>query len=387
MLERLGLRRSQSDGERVAILVGPNGAGKSNFLKALAVDLRGERNLAVISNTAYDRFAGMRGIKRISASRSGRSPKGVVKRAIAVTIDEPDSRFYQIGKTLEYCGYRPRLGFRIVGNHKRGSKRYSHRVFFDSRDYESSISFLERHDPRETIWIDSGDPILSFSLARDFSSVLRCEDSLRKEGVIGDIEVYLQRHDGEIIELLRASSGELALISSLIFLITTIDPDPVILIDEPENSLHPKWQREYVNKILNTVEYRNATIVIATHAPLVVTGALASFSHLVSIFQVSRGEPKQLDLAQSTHARDSIEAVLWRAFDVITPASHYVSEELASVVTRLEEGKIDKEAALALVDGMNRESFDDQQRDFFRAVRELIDKVVAERQGRIDRDG
>ncbi|WP_245337554.1 AAA family ATPase [Shinella sp. HZN7] len=59
-----------------------------------------------------------------------------------------------------------------------------------------------------------------------------------------------ERHDGEVIELLNASSGELALISSLVFLISSIGQEPVILIDEPENSLHPRWQREYLEKIV-----------------------------------------------------------------------------------------------------------------------------------------
>ena len=100
MLELLGFRRSASVSEQVAILVGPNGAGKSNFLKGLAQDLRHSRNLAVICNTAYDRFAGMRGIRRVSASRSGRSPKGVIKLAVAQTLDEEDGRFYQIGTPI-----------------------------------------------------------------------------------------------------------------------------------------------------------------------------------------------------------------------------------------------------------------------------------------------
>jgi energy-coupling factor transporter ATP-binding protein EcfA2 len=110
-LQRLGLANQWPSAEKVAILVGPNGSGKSRFLRELALQIRGDRDLAIISNTAHDRFSGLRGLNRISAGRGNRSPKSIIKRAIGRTIDQPDSRFYQIGAILDYCGYRPRFGF------------------------------------------------------------------------------------------------------------------------------------------------------------------------------------------------------------------------------------------------------------------------------------
>ena len=100
-LQRLGLANQRPVAEKVAILVGPNGSGKSRFLRELAIQIRGDRDLAIISNTAHDRFSGLRGLKRITAGRGSRSPKSIVKRAIGRTIDQPDSRFYQIGAILD----------------------------------------------------------------------------------------------------------------------------------------------------------------------------------------------------------------------------------------------------------------------------------------------
>lgn len=389
VLELLGLDRSGSRGrEQVAILVGPNGSGKSNFLRGLASDLRYSRNLAVICNTAYDRFSGMRGIKRISASRAGRSPKVVVKLAVSDTLDDDDSRFYQIAKILEYCGYRGRIGFKIEFNSRR--KYLDPQALFDAGgdpyDIEVVTSFFKRFDPYEILWVGERGRLLGYSQGREFASVLRLEAALRKQEYLRDIQVYLDRIGGPVIELLSASSGELALISSLLFLIANRDENPVILVDEPENSLHPSWQREYIDKLLNALEYRGATVVIATHAPLVVTGALASSRELVSVFQIDGGNAERIDLTDSARSTESIEAILWRAFEVITPASHYVSEELVGVVAQLEQGEIGAEAAIARVNSMDEHSFDAQQHAFFGAVRELINKVEAEREG-LDSDG
>lgn len=385
VLELLDLDRWGSGGrERVAILVGPNGAGKSNFLRGLASDLRDYRNLAVICNTAYDRFSGMRGIRRISASRAGRSPKGVVKLAVAATLDSDDARFYRIAKILDYCGYEGQIGFKVE---VKGRRKYLDSLALleaggDPRDVDLAVSFFERFDGREILWVGERGRLLGYSQGREFASVLRLEGALRRQGYLRDIQVYLDRIGGPIIELLRASSGELALISSLLFLIAHDDDDPVILVDEPENSLHPSWQREYVDKLLNALEYRGATVIIATHAPLVVTGALANSRDLVSVFQIDHGNAHRIDLTDSVRSTESIEAILWRAFDVITPANHYVSEELVGVVSQLEQGEIEAEAALARVDAMDEHSFDAQQQAFFGAVRELITKVDAEREGR-----
>lgn len=386
MLELLGIDDFPHGREQVAILVGPNGSGKSNFLKAVALELRGRRNLAVISNTAHDRFAGMRGLKRLSASRARQSPKSVIKRAVAHSLDEPDSRFYQSGAILEYCGYQPRFGFRVRRAGKWHGGDYPSGAQFEPWDFDASLRFLERSDGDDVIWIDQRETPFTLSMMREFATVLRMEDVLRRETVLKEIQVFLERKDGLIIELLDASSGELALISSLLFLITTMGAAPLILIDEPENSLHPSWQREYVDKVLAATAYRDATIIIATHAPLIVTGALSQFPSLVSIFQIQEGRPQALDLSEARASAGNIEGILWRAFDVITPASHFVSEQLVGVVTLLEQGEIDEVEALARVDAMDQQSFDNQQHAFFGAVRELIGKVEAGRQEGPERD-
>lgn len=386
-LQQIGLSIGAAYPDKVVILVGPNGSGKSFYLRDIAEEVRGgRRELALISNTPFDRFSNMRGIKRVSASRSSRSPKSVIKRVVADTIDEPNSRFYQIGATLEYCGYEPRLGFKFQ------KSRPSFHAPLDgmqlhSSEFEEALAFLERFDPREMIWIDQRESPHSFSRAREFAAVLRHEDQLRSEGYLREIKVYLERKDRKVIELLHASSGELSLISSLLFLIATVDDKPFVLIDEPENSLHPNWQREYVDQVLGALRYREATLVIATHSPLIVIGALANSENKVAIFQVNQGEAVPIDLHDAKTAHENIEGLLWRAFDVITPASHFVSERVLELVKQLENREISREIALLKLGKMSEQSFDDQQKDFFGAIRELIDRIDKDLRADPSKDG
>lgn len=386
-LQQIGLSLGGAYQDKVVFLVGPNGSGKSFYLRGIAEEVRGgHRELALISNTPFDRFSNMRGIKRVSASRSSRSPKSVIKRAVADTIEQPSSRFYQIGATLEYCGYEPRFGFKV---HKRKtfSSASMDEMKLRSPEFQDTLDILEIFDPSEVIWIDQRETPHSFSRAREFATVLRHEDQLRREGSLREIKVYLERKDRKVIELQHASSGELSLISSLVFLIATVDDKPFVLVDEPENSLHPHWQREYVDQVLEALRYREATLIIATHAPLIVIGALANSENKVAIFQVNQGDAAPIDLQGTQISLENIESLLWRAFDVITPASHFVSQRVLELVKQIESREIGREFALQKLSEMSRHSFDDQQRDFFGAIRELIDQISKDQRADPSKNG
>jgi predicted ATP-binding protein involved in virulence len=43
----------------------------------------------------------------------------------------------------------------------------------------------------------------------------------------------------------------------------------LLLIDEAENHLHPKWQKTFLNSILNI--FPNLQIIITTHSPFIVS--------------------------------------------------------------------------------------------------------------------
>jgi predicted ATPase len=379
-LSTLGFDEMKADGDRVAILVGPNGTGKSRALRALAQDYDRQRDIVIVSNAAHDRFKGMRSRNRLSFGRGGDSAKSIIKAALAKVLDEDGPALFNIRAVLEYCGYDENIGFlphiirwdsHILRKDELAGREYRSGSVTDA---DRAVGFIQRSRPGEISWAGTGSGGYDFSSRESLAALLRSEAQLRREGVISRVEVFLQKH-GRPILLNEASSGELSLISSLIFLIATAPSNAIVLIDEPENSLHPSWQREYVDKVLAALNYRNASVIIATHSPLVVTGALTHDSPLTTVFRVGQGQVEKLDIATSSAAPNSIEEVLWKAFEVVTPANHFVSEEIVEAIDAYERGRRSKADVIELVRFMQRKSDDRAQQDFFRAVLQLIDRV------------
>lgn len=393
MLDLRGFDTPSPEG-RVVILVGPNGSGKSRYLRKLALSARKSRSVAIICNTFHDRFSGLRGVPRLSPIRGGSSADDVVKEAITLALSSTDSRFYQISTVLEMCGYFPRFGFRI----KLSEQNLQAINILDLKgelledempDFDSGLEFLRRYvnRPDNIIWLDPTGSAFDYSRANEVSAVLRREATFRKHKIVKRIEIFLQREDsGATIRLSEASSGEISLISNMAFLISKAKQQPLIVIDEPENSLHPAWQRKYTEMVLAAMPYSQPTLVIATHSPLILTGAIAEHRQIVSIFAVHAGELSKIEWNEKDPNR-SIEQVLWDAFEVVTPASHFVSQKLTEAFDQFQLGTMEKGAVLSLIADLEAKSFDHKQVTFFEAAKKLLDKVEAEMKGAGQADG
>lgn len=75
-----------------------------------------------------------------------------------------------------------------------------------------------------------------------------------------------------IIDLNKLSSGEQHEIIMLYYAIFEVGKNSVLLIDEPENSLHVAWQNHYLEDMEHIAKVMNIQILIATHSPQIIGG-------------------------------------------------------------------------------------------------------------------
>jgi len=75
---------------------------------------------------------------------------------------------------------------------------------------------------------------------------------------------------GKILNLTDLSSGEQHEVVLLYELIFKAKSNTMVLIDEPEISLHVSWQTEFLNDLLQIVKLQNIQVIIATHSPQII---------------------------------------------------------------------------------------------------------------------
>ena len=79
-----------------------------------------------------------------------------------------------------------------------------------------------------------------------------------------------QSVQGDEIPLESLSSGEKHEVVLAHHLLFKTGPGWLVMIDEPEISLHVGWQREYLNDLKKIQEITGGQFLVATHSPAIV---------------------------------------------------------------------------------------------------------------------
>lgn len=138
---------------------------------------------------------------------------------------------------------------------------------------------------------------------------------------------------GKEIDAEESSSGESHFISTLISIISNIEENSLILIDEPELSLHPNWQIKYIH-FLNEIfkEYKSCHFIICTHSHFLISDLRSENSQIIGLNRTD--ELKVVDFGtniENTYGW-SAEEVLLKVFQVPTTRNYFVAEKLGEVL-------------------------------------------------------
>lgn len=202
---------------------------------------------------------------------------------------------------------------------------------------------------------------------RELLDLLTYESELKRAGIVESVSITVERGHS-LYDLSAASSGELSLLATYAFLATNIREGAIILVDEPENSLHPRWQRDYCNRLFDQFYQYSPKVVIATHSPQVVQGAEAADID-VRVVGLPNGERVAEPFSKS------IEGTLFEAFGVLSPASHYLSEKVTSLLNELGQGRADLGSTAQELRSLIDLSVDKEQQNFLRRAIDLASTV------------
>lgn len=367
------------------VFVGPNGSGKSRTLRDLCIaSIRSGKRVIAISNTQYSRFPDFSRENYDHVRVNPSMTNDILKGLIIDALDSKSHSYSSMREVLSYTGYSPTLRVRInVGRLDQIDSRLIENVLDEAVDDEGVNE--EIRSVLENIHRISGEhqfnleDIYSFFSERELVAVL-----LKYQSAINRVlrplktrvmaSFALTRQDGVRVPIHQASSGELTLISLSMFVLSNSDKLDRVFIDEPENSLHPQWQSKFLDFLGSIARRDNIKFIFASHSPVLLTGALAT-DRDIKVFRCRPNEVTELRHFRK-ESDDSVEELLWEAFDVITPASRFVAKRISDLLWHIEDGLVSRSEAIGAVENFIEKSISNDQRAFLEASIRLLEDTA-----------
>lgn len=295
------------------ILTGENGTGKTRYLEKLSADilhgltigLNSYSSMICFSGTIHDRF-----------------PKP--------QKSDSDAKYFYFGNKTNNNMFSEIYPFRqLVGHLFAAKPDYAARSQMAGQIFQSiglasvielQLALPPSHEPR-----DSEPPI-------QFRTALTLDGRYSRSAIPTSCTLVniIFKKAGTEINLENLSSGERMYVLVVLALCFCLEDESLVLFDEPENSLHPKWQSEIIRDIHSITRNLalDATVVIATHAPLVV-------SSTPNVDSLIRDLPSTEDWLKFDLFGKNSDAVLETQFGLFSPRSLVVTNAIQKCLQAL----------------------------------------------------
>lgn len=144
-------------------------------------------------------------------------------------------------------------------------------------------------------------------------------------------DIKLQKQNKEI-PLGQISSGENQLILGLLGIFANIKPASLILIDEPEISLHPNWQLQYISLLKKMfAAYDDCHFIISTHSHFLIADLENDSSAIISLERNAIGTEAKLLDGLDVYGW-SAEEILYTIFKVKTVRNYFLEADLTDLL-------------------------------------------------------
>lgn len=164
------------------------------------------------------------------------------------------------------------------------------------------------------------------------------------------LKVYKQKDEYTFDQ---SSSGESSLLCQMVGIMSDIEPNSLVLIDEPENSAHPNWQISYIDWLKNIfLPYSNCHFVISTHSHFMLTDLKPQSSDIVAL---EKKDGIVRDVSEGVNTFNwSVDDILYRVFHVRNTRNYVFEQRLFELYKCLEHKEDNKQRILELKEELIR---------------------------------
>lgn len=298
------LRQRREHGTRIYV-IGNNGEGKSILLGDLADRLVQEnRRVVGISFGLTDRFP----FERPKHDEQPFIYVGARTSERGIALGRTSADVNRMVRDIHVSAERLEVFDAVVRHLGFGERRYLVPVGLNSRFDDKRERYAELQQLTESA--DANARILQHTGVNSYELGLMRQESQRSITTFGEL-----------------SSGEQQLLTLALKLTAYAGDRTVILVDEPELSLHVSWQRAIPGMLEIVGSRMGCSMVVATHSPVVVSSATHRDDRC---FVARRHGLTELGLRQ----RQSVETALFDGFRTYTANNRQVHERCATMVSQ-----------------------------------------------------
>ena len=127
------------------------------------------------------------------------------------------------------------------------------------------------------------------------------------------------------------------------------DPHTLVLLDEPELSLHPNWQMTLIDNLDRALANQVCHLLIATHSHMLVSDLPMKRSAVTQIEKAKDGSVNANTIAESTYGW-SAEEVLLKVFKTATDRNKYLAEVVGTLLKNIGDNTITAKEVRTQVD-------------------------------------
>lgn len=160
---------------------------------------------------------------------------------------------------------------------------------------------------------------------------------------------------GQDFDFSGSSSGEQNILFTLLMLLANIQNRSLVLIDEPELSLHPNWQMQFFHLLRKVFKkLPDVHVIAATHSHFMISDLQGKDSKIVSLIRNEKGVTQISYPAQLDTFGWSSEDVLYNIFNVRSSLNYYLEADLTELLGMIGQNSQNQERIWYILEKLRR---------------------------------
>lgn len=142
---------------------------------------------------------------------------------------------------------------------------------------QNTVNFIFKDEHAKALKIYFDDFEEKYGVYKDFimkldlyTDIINNRLSFKQIKISGEKGIIVVDSNLKVLNLNQLSSGEKQEIVLFYELIFGTKENILLLIDEPEISLHIVWQKKFMDDLLRIIKYKKINVIVATHSPQII---------------------------------------------------------------------------------------------------------------------